>query len=89
MRLFVENLSRSVTHAELNNIGIVYGKLISANVATTLSNGQSKGFGFLEFSNDDEGRAAIAALDGKDLHGQVLKVTEAGAPWTKVAGLRS
>jgi len=77
MRLVVENLSKSVTHAELNTIGAPYGKVLSANVATNLSNGKSKGFGFLEFSDDNEARAAIAALDGKDLYGQVLQVSEA------------
>jgi cold-inducible RNA-binding protein len=89
MRLVVENLSKSVTHAELNNIGVPYGKLISANVATTLSNGKSKGFGFLEFSNEDEARAAIAALNGKDLHGQVLKVSEANPRTAQAAAAAS
>ena len=42
-----------------------------------VSTGQSKGFGFLEFGNDDEARAAIAGLNGKDVKGQPLTVNEA------------
>jgi cold-inducible RNA-binding protein len=76
MRLVLENLSQSITHAELNDIGRAYGKVLSATVATNLSNGKSKGFGFLEFGNADEARAAIAALDGKNLQGQVLRVRD-------------
>lgn len=76
MRLVVENLSRSVTHADLNDLGLAYGKVTSATVATTLSDGKSKGFGFLEFSDADAARAAIAALDGRDLQGQVLRVRD-------------
>jgi cold-inducible RNA-binding protein len=78
MRLVVENLPKSVTHAELQKIATPYGKVLSANVATNLSNGKSKGFGFLEYSNDDEARAAIAALNGKTIDGEVLAVSEAG-----------
>ena len=38
---------------------------------------ESKGFGFLEYGNDDEARAAITGLDGRDVNGQALKVNEA------------
>jgi RNA recognition motif-containing protein len=77
MKLYVGNLSKQVTDAQLNDLAVPYGKLVSANVATERTSGQSKGFGFVEFSSDDEGRAAITGLDGRDVHGQVLKVNEA------------
>jgi RNA recognition motif-containing protein len=77
MKLHVGNLSKQVTDAQLNDLAVPYGKLISANVATERSSGESKGFGFVEFSNAEEGRAAITGLDGRDVHGQVLKVSEA------------
>jgi cold-inducible RNA-binding protein len=76
MKVYVGNLSKQVTDAELNELAVPYGKLVSANVATERSSGQSKGFGFLEFSNDDEARAAITGLDGRDVNGQALKVNE-------------
>ncbi|HEX6160599.1 MAG TPA: RNA-binding protein [Thermoanaerobaculia bacterium] len=77
MKLYVGNLSKQVTDAQLNDLAVPYGTLVSANVATERSSGESKGFGFIEFTNADEGRAAITGLDGRDVHGQALKVNEA------------
>ncbi|MBK5258763.1 MAG: RNA-binding protein [Thermoanaerobaculia bacterium] len=77
MKLYVGNLSKKYTDAQLNELAAPFGKLISANVATERSSGESKGFGFLEFSNADEARAAITGLHGKDVNGQILKVNEA------------
>ena len=76
MKVYVGNLSKQVTDAEINELAVPYGKLVSANVATERSSGQSKGFGFLEFANDDEARAAITGLDGREVNGQALKVNE-------------
>ena len=77
MKLYVGNLSKQITDTQLNDLAVPYGTLISANVATERSSGQSKGFGFVEFTNDDEARAAITGLDGRDVNGQALKVNEA------------
>ena len=77
MKLYIGNLSKQINDAQLSDLGTPYGKLVSANVATERSSGQSKGFGFIEFSTPDEGRAAIAGLDGRDVNGQMLKVNEA------------
>ena len=77
MKLYVGNLSKQITDAQLNDLAVPYGTLISANVATERSSGQSKGFGFVEYNNADEARAAITGLDGRDVHGQALKVNEA------------
>ena len=77
MKLYVGNLSKQVNDAQLNDLGAPFGKLVSANVATERSSGESKGFGFIEFTTADEGRAAITGLDGRDVNGQALKVNEA------------
>ena len=77
MKLYVGNLSKQVTDAQLNELATPYGTLASANVATERSDGASKGFGFLEYDNADEARAAITGLDGRDVNGQALKVNEA------------
>jgi RNA recognition motif-containing protein len=77
MKLYVGNLSKQVTDAQLNELAVPYGKLLSATVATERATGDSKGFGFLEFSSADEGKAAITGLDGRDVNGQALKVSEA------------
>lgn len=76
MKVYVGNLSKQVTDAQLNDLATPFGTIVSANVATERSSGTSKGFGFLEFSNDDEARAAITGLDGRDVNGQALKVNE-------------
>lgn len=77
MKLYVGNLSKQITDAQLNDLAVPYGTLVSANVATERSSGESKGFGFVEFTNADEARAAITGLDGRDVNGQALKVNEA------------
>lgn len=77
MKLYVGNLSKQVTDAQLNELAVPFGTPLSAVVATERTSGASKGFGFVEFTSDDEGRAAMAGLDGRDVNGQALKVNEA------------
>jgi RNA recognition motif-containing protein len=76
MKVYVGNLSKQITDAQLRDLAIPFGALVTANVAMELSSGSSKGFGFLDFNNDDEARAAIAGLDGREVNGQALKVNE-------------
>ena len=77
MKIYVGNLSKQVTDTQLNELATPYGTPISANVATERGSGESKGFGFIEYSNADEAKAAITGLDGRDVNGQALKVNEA------------
>jgi RNA recognition motif-containing protein len=77
MKIYVGNLSKQVTDAQLNELAVPFGTPHSANVATERTNGASKGFGFVEFADDNHARAAIAGLNGKDVNGQVLRVDEA------------
>lgn len=77
MKLYVGNLSKQINDAQLNDLAVPFGTLVSAAVATERSSGESKGFGFVEYSNAEEGNAAIAGLDGKEVNGQALKVNEA------------
>jgi len=77
MKLYVGNLSKQVTDAQLKDLVTPFGTVVSSNVATERSTGASKGFGFVEFSNADEAQAAITGLNGRDVHGQVLAVNEA------------
>jgi RNA recognition motif-containing protein len=77
MKLYVGNLSNQITDAQLTEMAKPYGKVVSANVATERSSGTSKGFGFIEYTSADEGRAAITGLNGRDVNGQALKVDEA------------
>ena len=77
MKLYVGNLSKQVTDTQLKDLAAPYGTLVSANVATERSSGDSKGFGFLEYGSDGEANAAMAGLNGRDVNGQALKVSEA------------
>jgi RNA recognition motif-containing protein len=77
MKIHVGNLSRQVTDAQLNELATPFGKPLSASIATERDSGASKGFGFIEYGSDDEARAAITGLDGRDVNGQALRVSEA------------
>ena len=77
MKLHVGNLSKQVTDSQLNELAVPFGKVVTAEVVTERSSGQSKGFGFVEFSSAEEGQAAITGLNGREIDGQSLKVSEA------------
>lgn len=77
MKIHVGNLSKQVNDSQLNDLATPFGAPKSANVAVERSTGESKGFGFVEFETAEAAKAAIAGLDGKDVNGQVLKVSEA------------
>jgi cold-inducible RNA-binding protein len=76
MKIHVGNLPKALTEAELKELIAPFGDASPVELATD-RDGQSKGFGFATFGNDDHARAAIAGLDGKDVQGQALKVSEA------------
>ena len=76
-RLFVGNLSVSVTEAALRSLFEAYGTVERVSIMTDRDTGQPKGFGFVDMSNDEEAVKAIAALNGKDVEGRTLTVNEA------------
>jgi RNA recognition motif-containing protein len=76
MKLYVGNLNYNTTESELNELFGQYGQVTSVAVITDRETGRAKGFGFVEFANDEDAKAAIAALDGKELGGRSLKVNE-------------
>jgi len=77
MKLYFGNLPRDINDAKLRELVAPFGKADSASVILDRDSGQSKGFGFVEFTSADEAKAAIAALDGKEVNGFALKVNEA------------
>lgn len=76
-KLYVGNLSYTVDNRELESLFAAHGSVASANVITDRDSGRSKGFGFVEMDSDQEAKAAIAALHGKDIDGRSLTVNEA------------
>lgn len=77
MKLYVGGLAYSVTEKELEAMFVEFGSVTSAAVIKDRDSGQSKGFGFVEMSDDTEAKAAMAALNGKDVSGRSLTVNEA------------
>lgn len=77
MKLYVGNLPYSVRDDELREMFAAYGTPSSARVITERETGRSKGFGFVEFENDEEAKAAMSALNGKQFSGRALTVNEA------------
>ncbi len=77
MEIYVGNLSYDTTEQGLTDAFGAHGQVSRAKVATDFNTGRSRGFGFVTMDNEDEARAAIAALDGADLDGRQLKVNEA------------
>jgi RNA recognition motif-containing protein len=76
-RIYVGNLSYNTTEDGLRSAFAAYGEVVNATVITDRATGQSRGFGFIEMSDDEAVRTAIAALNGQDLDGRPLKVSEA------------
>jgi RNA recognition motif-containing protein len=76
-RLYVGNLTYSTTESSLRELFEAHGTVTSAQVIMDRDTGRSKGFGFVEMSNDDEAQAAITALNGQQVDGRALTVNEA------------
>ena len=76
-KLFVGNLSFDITTADLEALFSQVGSCTSAAVITDRATGRSRGFGFVEMSSPDEAQKAIGELDGHDLRGRAIKVSEA------------
>ncbi len=75
--LFVRSLSYSTTDDSLRDLFATVGTVVSAKVIMDRDTNRSKGFGFVEMGSDEEARAAIAQLDGKELDGRTIIVAEA------------
>ena len=77
MNIYIGNISYSVDEQELGQIFGEYGEVSSAKIIIDRVTGRSKGFGFVEMPNGDEGQQAIDNLEGKEVGGRKLRVNEA------------
>ncbi|MFM1919095.1 MAG: hypothetical protein RLZZ303_729 [Candidatus Hydrogenedentota bacterium] len=77
MNIYVGNLSFNTNDNDLRSTFEQFGNVDSARVATDRESGRSRGFGFVEMSNDSEARKAIEGTNGRDLQGRTLNVNEA------------
>ena len=76
-KLYVGNLSYNVSSSDLEQLFSQYGTVQSAQVIQDRDTGRSKGFGFVEMSDDNAARTAINELHEKDHDGRALTVNEA------------
>ena len=77
MNLYVGNLPYSTTEAELTAVFSAHGTVNRASVVTDRDTGRSRGFGFVEMANDEEGAAAVEALNDSALGDRKLVVNVA------------
>ncbi len=90
-KLYVGNLPYSATDESLAHAFSEYGTVSSAKVIMDRDSGRSKGFAFVEMSTNDEAAKSISHLDGAQLDGRAIKVSEAKpqAPRTGGGGFNS
>ena len=77
MNVYVGNLSYDLSEEDLKSAFEEYGEVTSAKIVSDRFSGRSKGFGFIEMTSDEEGKAAIEGLTGKELAGRAKVVNEA------------
>jgi cold-inducible RNA-binding protein len=86
-KLYVGNLTYSVTHSNLGEWFGQFGTVLSAQVIQDRETGRSKGFGFVEMSSDAEAQAAIQGLNDQEHDGRRLTVNEAKPREARTTGL--
>ena len=73
--LFIGSLAYATTDDSLKAFFETVGPVSSARVITDRESGRSKGFGFVEFENEDDNQKAVDQLNGKDLDGRAIAVS--------------
>jgi cold-inducible RNA-binding protein len=77
MNIYVGNLSYDMTEEDLRKEFEAFGKVDSVNIIKDKFTDRSRGFAFVEMAGSEEGKAAVAAINGKDVKGRALNVSEA------------
>jgi len=77
MKIYVGNIAFNTTEDDLQEAFQQFGSVTSAAVITDRHTGRSKGFGFVEMDNDEEARTAISTLNGQEVGGRRVVVSEA------------
>jgi len=76
-KLYVGNLKFGVTDEEFKEAFAEFGEVISATVVTDRISGRSKGFGFVEFANEEDAKKAKTEMNGKEFQGRLLRIDDA------------
>ncbi len=86
--IFVGNLSFNTSEDELRQLFEAYGQEERVSILTDRDTGRSRGFGFVEMSNSEEGEKAIAGLNGSQVGGRTINVNEARPKAERAGGGR-
>jgi cold-inducible RNA-binding protein len=74
--IFIGGMASAMTEAELRNLFEPYGAIEKVTIVRDRESGRSRGFGFVEMTNENEAATAIAALNGKTFAGRKITVNE-------------
>lgn len=77
IKLYVGNLSYETTEDQLIETFSAYGSVTNANIVRDRDTNQPKGFGFVEMEDNSAGNTAIMSLNGTEINGRELRVSEA------------
>lgn len=77
MNIYVGNLSNETAEEDIRQAFESFGQVSTVNIIKDKFSGEPRGFGFVEMNSKEEAMAAIAGLNGKELHGKTLNVNEA------------
>lgn len=77
MNIYVAHLSWDTTDNSLQELFSQFGEVTSARIITDRETGRSRGFGFVDMTNDEEGQKAIDELNEKEFEGQTISVSVA------------
>ena len=77
MNLYISNLSYNISDEDLRQLFADYGEITSAKVIMDRETGRSRGFGFVELSDDELAKKAIEELNQASYDGKVINITEA------------
>lgn len=77
MNIYVGNLPWGLSEEDLREAFEAFGEVVSIKIIKDKFTGRSRGFGFVEMPNQEEGESAISALNGKDFKGREIVVNQA------------
>ena len=77
LKIYVGNLNYKTSEQDLSDMFGEFGQVDSSAIVMDRATGRSRGFGFVEMSDDGEAKAAIEALNGREIEGRTLTVNEA------------
>lgn len=76
MTIYIANIDASLGNEDLKNLFTPFGEVASAEVAIDVFTDRPRGFGYVEMPDEEQGRAAVAALNGKEAGGKTITVEE-------------